>query len=52
MGQIKRKELESYTWWFSRMAPICVQNVALDSPGRTSQAFELHPFSTMLVKPS
>ena len=34
------------------MAPICVQNVALDSPGRTSQAFELHPFSTMLVQPS
>ncbi|KAG5049246.1 hypothetical protein JHK85_010349 [Glycine max] len=30
------------------MAPICVQNIALDSLGRTSQAFELHPFSTML----
>lgn len=49
---MKRKDLESYTWWFSRMAPICVQNVALDSTERTSQASELHPFSVMLVQPS
>lgn len=34
------------------MAPICVQNVAQDSSGRTSQASELRPFSAMIVQPS
>ena len=34
------------------MVPICVQNAALDSSGRTSQASELHPSSAVLVQPS
>lgn len=33
------------------MAPICAQNVVLDSFGRTSPTFELHPFSATLVPP-
>lgn len=34
------------------MAPICVQNAALDSTGRTSPASELHLSSAMLAQPS